>query len=128
MDEIARLEALQGAAIREAKKVLAYEATSIVHGKGEAEKAAKGQVSDDMPIYEAALPEKLVVLLADAKLCKSRGEARRKIAEGAVRLGSDRSERVTDVDAALAPERLTEDGSVVLWLGRKKAVRVRTSE
>jgi len=127
MDEIARLEALQGAEIREAKKVLAREATGLVHGEAAADQAAKGQVSDKMPVHQAALPEKLVVVLADARLCKSRGEARRKIAEGAIRLGADRGERVTDADAVLAPERLTEDGSVVLWCGRKKAVRVRTS-
>ncbi len=124
LEEIARLEALQGAEIRAAKRALALEATAIVHGREAADRAAQGQVSAAMPTHAAALPERLVVVLADAGLCRSRGEARRKIAGGAVRLGADRAERVEDVDAVLGPERLTEDGSVVLWCGRKKAVRI----
>jgi tyrosyl-tRNA synthetase len=123
LDEIARLEALEGADIREAKRVLAYEATREVHGAEAADAAAKGQVSDEMPEHLTALPEKLLVVLADAQLCKSRGDARRQIQGGAVRMGADRSQKVDDVDAVLTPEQVGE--GLVVWVGRKKAIRVR---
>jgi len=90
LDEIARLEALPGAEINEAKKVLANEATRMLHGPEEAARAAaaaeaafvQGALSDDLPSHaitaaELAQGVVLAALAADAGLASSRGEARR---------------------------------------------------
>ena len=101
LDEIAELEALQGADIRRAKAVLAYEVTKRVHGEdaaNEAREGAKAMVSGkaaaDLPTHvvsgdalDAGLP--LVNVLADAALTGS-SEARRMIKGGAVKLDSGR--------------------------------------
>ena len=118
---IEELERLDGADIREAKRVLAWEATALAHGAAEADRAAEaaaaafsGGVSADMPTFPTAFPRPIVELLADSGLVQSRSAARRLIAQGGVRVGDA---RVTDVDAVL-------DGESVLWAGKKKAVRV----
>lgn len=124
LDRIAEYEALQGADIREAKRVLAFEATSMLHGAEEAQKAddaAKaafsGGVSEDMPTHSVAFPVGLLDVLADGGLCKSRGDARRQIAQGAVRLGAGRETRVEDPHLELTEE-------TVVWRGKKTCVRV----
>ena len=106
LDEIARLEALQGAEINEAKKVLADEATAMCRGRGAASIAAataratfeEGGLGQDLPRLQVAdgrIP--LVTALTSLGLAASNGEARRKIAEGAVRLNDVviRDERFT---------------------------------
>jgi tyrosyl-tRNA synthetase len=95
LDEIARLEALQGAEINEAKKILANAATALCRGQAAADAAAEtalatfehGAAGVDLP--RVAVPDgtiALVTALTQAGLAASNGEARRKIAEGAVRL------------------------------------------
>jgi tyrosyl-tRNA synthetase len=96
LDEIARLEALQGAEINEAKKILANEATALCRGRDAADAAAEtarltfeqgAAAQADLPTL--AVPEGrigLVAALAGTGLVASNGEARRKIAEGAVRI------------------------------------------
>ncbi|WP_443970759.1 tyrosine--tRNA ligase [Sphingobium sp. CR28] len=95
LDEIARLEALGGAEINEAKKILANEATALCRGREAADAAAEtarltfeqGSAGGDLPTI--SVPEgaiSLVAALVQAGLATSNGEARRKIAEGAVRL------------------------------------------
>ena len=99
MAEIAKLAALQGAEINEAKKVLATEATALLHGRDKAEAAArtaqetfeKGATSEGLPTVEIAAAELaagLGVLNAFVKagLVKSNGEARRQIAGGGLRV------------------------------------------
>jgi tyrosyl-tRNA synthetase len=101
LDEIARLAALRGADINEAKKVLANEATMLLHGASAAEAAAaaakaaaQGGISVDMPTYpidRTGNPEwqygrTPAAILAASRLVPSMSEARRKIAEGAVRI------------------------------------------
>ena len=99
LDEIARLAALGGSEINEAKKVLATEATAIVHGREAAEQAAEtarktfeeGATADTLPTVEvdgAALEAGIGILslLVTAGLAASNGEARRHIQGGAVRL------------------------------------------
>ena len=95
LDEISRLETLQGAEINEAKKVLADAATEMCRGKGAAVSAAataratfeEGGAGADLPrlrVTDGRIP--IVIALTTLGLATSNGEARRKIAEGAVRL------------------------------------------
>ena len=131
MAEIARLAALQGAEINEAKKVLATEATALLHGRAKAEAAAKtaqetfekGATSEGLPTVEIASAELaagLGVLNAFVKagLVKSNGEARRQIAGGGLRVNdvavSDEKAKLTPGDAS--------DGVIKLSLGRKRHV------
>jgi len=132
--EIARLSALQGAEINEAKKVLATEATALLHGRDKAEAAAntaaqtfeQGALSAGLPTVEIAAAELaagLGVLSAFVKagLVKSNGEARRQIAGGGL--------RVNDVAVADEAARLTasdvSDGVIKLSLGKKRHVLLR---
>jgi tyrosyl-tRNA synthetase len=132
MDEIARLAALSGAEINEAKKVLATEATALVHGRDKAEAAAEtarktfesGQLATDLPTIDvpvADLADGLGVLAAfvTAGLVKSNGEARRQIKEGGLRVND---EAVNDEKARLGQVDVTSDGVIKLSLGRKRHV------
>jgi tyrosyl-tRNA synthetase len=127
--EIARLAALQGAEINEAKKVLATEATALLHGRDKAEAAArtaqetfeKGATSEGLPTVEIAsaeLASGLGVLAAFVKagLVKSNGEARRQIQGGGLRINdepvSDEAAKLTSADA--------QGGIIKLSLGRKR--------
>jgi len=135
LDEIARLEALGGTEINEAKKVLASEAAALLHGREAAETAAaaarqafeQGGLSDDLPTLEvtrASLAEgvPLAALAAEAGLAASRSEARRLAQGGGLRLNdvaeSDGQRLVTLAD-------LNGDGVLKLAAGKKKIVLVR---
>ena len=126
LDEIDTYAQLQGADIRKAKARLALEATALAHGETaalEAQKAAQavfqsGGVSANMPTYAADLPAKLVDLLSDSGLAKSKSAARRLITGGAVKLDfGDGKTPVKDIDAELSLE-------AVLWAGKKSCVRI----
>ena len=94
LDEVARLEALPGAEINQAKIVLATEATAMLHGRDEAEKSeraaaetfASGGASADLPSLSTGGSITLLAALTGLGFCASNGEAKRKIAEGAVKL------------------------------------------
>jgi tyrosyl-tRNA synthetase len=131
MDEIAKLEALQGAEINEAKKVLATEATALLHGREKAEDAARtaqetferGATAEGLPTVEIAAAELaagLGVLNAFVKagLVKSNGEARRQIAGGGLRVNDV---AVADEKAALTPKDVSA-GVIKLSLGKKRHV------
>ena len=131
MDEIARLEALQGSEINEAKKTLANAATALLHGAEEADKAAgaaqkvfeQGALSADMPTVEIAasrLDEGLGVLAAyvEAGLANSNGEVRRHIKGGSIRINDVSSD---DERRVLTPDDVA-DGVIKLSLGKKKHV------
>lgn len=127
--EARRLGALQGAEINEAKKVLATEATALLHGRAAAEEAAEtarrafeaGEAAETLPGIEASLPATVVDLLAAAKFVSSKGEARRLVAQGGVRLNDV---AVTD---AMLPVTVADlrDGAAKLSLGRKRHLLVR---
>ena len=134
LDEIARLEALPGAEINEAKKVLANAATTLLHGAEEAAKAAgaaeaafeRGTLSDDLPTHEIAAAElaagiALAALAEAAGLAGSRGEARRLAQGGGLRVNDkaepDANRTVTDADLV--------DGVIKLAAGKKKIVLVK---
>jgi tyrosyl-tRNA synthetase len=135
LDEIGRLAALRDREINEAKKVLATEATALLHGRDAAEAAAataratfeEGGLAADLPtvtIAAATLEAGLGVLTAfvTAGLCASNGEARRQVKGGGLRVNDA---AVTDERATLTPRDLTPEGVVKLSLGRKRHVLLR---
>jgi tyrosyl-tRNA synthetase len=123
LDEIARLEALGGSEINEAKKVLANEATALCRGREAAHAAAEtarltfeeGAAADaDLPTVNVPGGEiGLVAALTQSGLAASGGEAKRKIAEGAVRIDD---EPVKDTAHLVA----VGDTPVKLSLGKKR--------
>ncbi|MEQ9244608.1 MAG: tyrosine--tRNA ligase, partial [Nitratireductor sp.] len=135
LDEIARLAALHGAELNEAKKVLATEVTAMLHGREAAEEAAEtarktfeeGALAQTLPTIEverSALEEGVGVLalFVTAGLAASNGEARRHVKGGAVRLND---QPVSDDRQAVTLDNLTEEGVVKLSLGKKKHVLLR---
>jgi len=135
LDEIARLAALGGSEINEAKKVLATEATAIVHGREAAEQAAEtarktfeeGALAETLPSVEIARSsldagQGLLSLLVAAGLAASNGEARRHVQGNAVRLND---EPVKDDRRVVGPSDLGPEGVLKLSVGRKKHVLVR---
>ena len=134
LDEIARLESLEGAQINEAKKVLANAATTLLHGEEAAQAAEaaavaafeQGQLSTDLPSFEIPRGDLeagvvLAALAADAGLATSRGEARRLAQGGGLRV-NDTAE--TDANRTLSAADLV-DGVIKLAAGKKKIVLVR---
>jgi len=135
LDEIRRLESLTGADINEAKKVLATEATRLLHGEQAANEAAKtaretfeeGALAQSLPTVElprAEFEAGLGVLTAfvRAGLAASNGDARRQIKGGGLRLNDV---PVTDERATLRAADLSPDGVIKLSLGRKRHVLLR---
>jgi len=136
LNEINRLGALQGQEINEAKKVLATEATALLHGRAAAEQAAgtarttfeEGALASDLPTVEvpkAELEAGLGVLSAFADktgLVASNGEARRQVKGGGLRVNDA---QVTDEKMTLTLKDLTPEGVIKLSLGRKKHVLLR---
>ena len=128
MDEVRRLGALEGSAINEAKKVLAFEVTKLVHGEEEASKAADaaaalfagGANGANIPSFEltaADLAEdaRVSTMLVKSGLCKSQSEARQQIKAGAVSVADA---KVTDEKAVISAEQFGTDG-LMLQKGKK---------
>ncbi|MCP8891229.1 tyrosine--tRNA ligase [Sphingomonas faeni] len=116
LDEIARLEALEGAEINAAKIVLANEATAMCRGRGAADQAAEtarktfeeGASGDALPSFAVSGGAiGIVEALVGLGFVASNGEARRKIAEGAVRIDGEPAREPTHVIAVTAPVRLS---------------------
>src|SRR3984893_11408623 len=135
LDEIARLGALAGHELNEAKKVLATEATALLHGGAAAQEAAAtarrtfegGALSESLPTIEIAhaeLEQGLGVLAAFVKagLVASNGEARRQIKGGGLKVNDA---PVTDEKMVLTQRDPTPEGVIKLSLGRKRHVLLR---
>ena len=130
LDEIARLEALQGAELNEAKKVLATEATAILHGRGDAEQAAEtarrafeeGASAAGLPTITAKLPDGILNLAVAAGLASSNSEARKLIANGGLKLNDV---AISDPKASVDASALNTDGVLKLSSGKKKHVLVK---
>ncbi len=134
MDEVRRLGALKDAGINEAKAVLAYEVTKIVHGEEEAKKTkeaaeaifgGKGQ-SDSIPFVEIKSADlesgiKIIDLLMIAGLTPSKSEARRAVQQGGVLLNDN---KVTEFDYTVGTNDLV-DGEMMLQKGKKNFVKVK---
>ena len=133
LKQIAQYEALEGAAINDAKKALADAATTLLHGADEAAKARaaaesnfeKGQLSADLPTVELPSAEvygaMIAAVVTKAGLTASNGEARRLAQGGGLRLNdaavSDGAQLLTEADL--------KDGVIKLAAGKKKIVLVR---
>jgi tyrosyl-tRNA synthetase len=135
LDEVARLGALKGAELNEAKKVLATEATALVHGREAAELAAEtarktfeeGATSLSLPSVPVARKDVdagLGVLAAfvTAGLAASNGEVRRAIANNAIAVND---ERVSSDKHVIGGKDVTPEGVIKLSLGKKKHVLLR---
>ncbi len=135
LSEIAKLAALGGNEINEAKKILATEATAIVHGREAANEASEtarktfeqGGFASDLPSIEIAGNELaagigILNLLVKAGFAASNGEARRHMQGGAVRIND---ELVSDEKRILGTSDVTADGVIKVSLGKKKHVLVR---
>jgi tyrosyl-tRNA synthetase len=133
LSEIAKLAALQGAEVNEAKKVLATEATALVHGRAAADESAgtarktfeEGTFAQSLPTVEVArstLEQGIGVLNAFAELTalvSSNGDARRQIKAGGLKVNDA---TVSDEKMILTAKDLTVDGAIKLSLGKKKHV------
>ena len=128
--EIARLETLDGAERNEAKKILATEATAILHGRDAAEKAAEtsraafegGEMADGLPTITAKLPDGILNLAVAAGLATSNSEARKLIANNGLKLNDA---AVSDPKLTVDASSLNSDGVLKLSSGKKKHVLVK---
>ena len=131
MDEVHRLGSLQDAAINEAKAVLAYEVTKLVHGAEEADraKAAAEAVfggsgsNENMPTIELTAEDagkKLLDILVAGKVFASKGEGRRLIQQNGLSLNDA---RVADADYVLSDSDF-KDGETIVKKGKKKFYRL----
>ena len=131
MDEVRRLCALEGSAINEAKKVLGFEVTKLIHGEEEARKAMEaaesvfgaGQNMDNVPTIEISKEEigaELLGVLAENGVFKSKGEGRRLIQQGGV---SVNDEKLVD-DKKVIEESDFKDDMILVKRGKKKFYKI----
>ena len=131
MDEVRRLGSLQDAAINEAKAVLAYEVTKLVHGAEEADKAKAAAEAvfggsgsnENMPTIELAgegVGRKLLDVLVAGKVFASKGEGRRLIQQNGLSLNDA---KVADADYVLSDGDF-HDGEAIVKKGKKKFYRL----
>ena len=128
MEEVRRLGSLEGSKINEAKEVLAFELTKMVHGEDEALKAqaaaralfSSGSDHEAAPTTEISRAEmqqgiNILDLLMKTGLTASRGEGRRLVQQGGLYIGE---ERVNDIDLVIK-EKSFSDGTLILRKGKK---------
>ena len=132
MDEVRRLSALQGSEINQAKTILAYECTKLVHGEEEAEKAAlasaalfAGGAKADVPTCQITKADleadgRLTTVLHTCGLCQSKGDARKQIQQGAVSVGES---KVNDINFLLTADDVPTDG-LLLRKGKKSYCKI----
>ncbi|MBW2093915.1 MAG: tyrosine--tRNA ligase [Deltaproteobacteria bacterium] len=138
MDEVRRLGKLQGADLRKAKEILAYEATRICHGEkaaDEARQAAQELFGKGGPVSAKSVPTLDVdrnalakgipayILFEKAGLCKTRGEARRLLSQGG---GYLNDERITAFDQVIDSSAL-KNGELFLRAGKKRYLKITTT-
>ena len=132
MDEVHRLASLKDAAINEAKKVLAFEVTKLVHGEAEALKAQAatealfggGADLSNVPTIEITAEEmtaKVIDVLTAAKVFSSKREARQMITQGGLTV---KEEVLKDPEAALSADMFDADKSLLIRKGKKKYYRL----
>ena len=135
LDEIARLEALEGAELNEAKKRLAFEATGMCHGQAAAEEAQataretfeKGGIGEGLPVLELARAElakglSAFELFQRAGLAESKGAARRLFRQGGARINGEPSK---DEMRPVTTDDLNPEGVIKLSAGKKRHALVR---
>jgi tyrosyl-tRNA synthetase len=134
MEEIARLEKLEGAKINEAKKILAFEATQLIHGKAAAEEAAEtarktfeeGASAEGLPTYNLTRADlakgiPAFILFKDTGLASSGSEARKLIAGGGARIND---EKVESDQTVVSLHHLSSDKTIKLSAGKKRHLLV----
>jgi tyrosyl-tRNA synthetase len=125
--EIARFESVEGAELRDAKKMLAHGVTAIVHGAAAADEAQRaaaaafggGGDESAIPTFAVAGGEKVVDVLAACGLAASKSAARRLVEQGGVRLGE---RKISSVEDTLPVAEIT--GGVLLHAGKKSVRRL----
>src|SRR4029077_14200706 len=125
LDEIARLAALKGSEINEAKKVLATEATALVHGRSAADQAAEtarktfreGAPAETLPTVVVELPIGILTATVQTNAVTSTSEARRQIKSGGIKLNGV---VVVDEKMTLTSSNATPEGLHVLSFGKKR--------
>jgi tyrosyl-tRNA synthetase len=125
LDEIKRFGALKGNEINEAKKVLATEATALVHGRAAADQAAKtaqttfeqGGMGDNLPAIEAKVGDGILAASTKMGFTSSNSQARQFIKDGAIYLGD---EKITDPNYRFREQDFDKDGRALLRVGAKK--------
>ena len=133
IEQINEMDAWEGSQLNQAKEILAYELTKLVHGEEEAEKSLKsakelfaGGNAADMPLYEMEEADftdgsaDILTIVQRSGLAPSRSEARRNVEQGGVTV---EGEAVTDVKTLFSKEQLSGEG-IVVKRGKKKFVRV----
>lgn len=131
MDEVRRLGALKDVEINEAKKVLAYEVTKIIHGEEEATKAkeaaealfGKGSDMSNVPtvaIGKENLNTSILDILVATKILPSKGEGKRLIQQGGININE---EKVTDANMLITESNFV-DGSMMLRKGKKSFTKI----
>jgi len=132
MDKINELAKLEGAELNEAKKLLAYEVTKLVHGEEEANKAREtaeavfggAGISENMPTTEITADELgdgmgILNLLVKAKLAASNGEGRRLVTQGGISINND---KVSDPQFVVTKDMFNED--FIIKKGKKVFHRI----
>ena len=125
LDEIARLATLKGNEINEAKKVLATEATALVHGRAAADQAAEtarktfeeGAPAETLPTVVVELPIGVLIAAVQTGAVSSTSEARRQIKNGGIKLNGV---VVTDEKLSLTTDSATPEGVHILSIGKKR--------
>lgn len=135
LDEISAMESWEGQKLNEAKEILAYRLTMLVHGEEEAEKALsaaralfqKGTLSENMPqtvLDKSNIPDEgidIISLLVESGVCTSRSDARRQIQQNAISVDD---EKIEDMELRYNVQELEE--GVVIKKGKKTFMRVST--
>ena len=132
MSEITKLEALGGAEINEAKKILANAATALLHGEAAAHEAAEtarktfeeGTSAAGLPtvVIDLSQPVGILPALVQAGLATSNGEAKRSIQGGAIKVNDV---AVSDEKLTVSKSDLNSDGAIKLSMGKKKHVLIK---
>jgi tyrosyl-tRNA synthetase len=125
LDEIARLATLKGNEINKAKKVLATEATALVHGRAAADQAAEtarktfeeGAPAETLPTVVVELPIGVLIAAVQTGAVSSTSEARRQIKNGGIKLNGV---VVTDEKLSLTTDSATSEGVHILSIGKKR--------
>lgn len=134
LEQVDEMDKWEGAKLNEAKEILAYELTKLVHGEEEAKKAkeashalfAGGGVSAHMPTVEVTADDlyndklDIMAVLVKASLCESRSDARRAVQQGGVSVDG---EKVTDISTSYTLDEFAGEGKVVKR-GKKKFAKV----
>ncbi len=133
LDEIERLAALKGSEINEAKKVLATEATGLVHGRAAADEAAatarttfeEGGLGANLPTLHVKVGDSIVSANTQIGFTTSNAQSRGFIKSGAVYLSD---QKITDISYKLRAADFGPDGRALLRLGKKRGILTRESE